>query len=280
MENMMLRMKYIRQMVGYYFLLMLCQIAGEVIVAVTLGDIPLDADTETISRMMVEVLASRTYAILAVSYILLAIILLFKRMRAKSDLILVEGLGSKIEPARAFWGVIMGAGGCLWASVFVELLPRHVSAAQKLIMGDEVIESADPMWLEFVSIVLLSSFFEEIVFRGIIFSRARLLAKPTSAVIIQAMIFTSMYSGTVNMCYAFVMGIVLGYAALRAGSVWAPIIIRVAFNAVTMASGLFYSAIFSDRETTLTVLMASGIVFVISFFYFFKTDRHTAGGRG
>lgn len=279
MENMLLRMKYIRQMVGYYFLLMLCQIGGEVIVAVTLGNIPLDADTETISRMMIDVLSSHTYAVLAVSYILLALALLFKRARAKSDLIILDGLGSKVNMSRVFWGVIMGIGGCLWSSVIVELIPRHVSAVQKLTVGEGA-ANADPLWLEFVAVVLLSSFFEELVFRGIIFSRARVLASPTAAVIVQAVIFTSMYSGTVNMCYAFVMGILLGYAALRAGSVWAPIIIRMAFNAATMAANLFYEAIFSGRESTLAVLIISGMVFIVSGFFYFKADTNTENGKG
>ncbi len=279
MENMLLRMKYIRQMVGYYFLLMLCQIVGEVVVAITLGGIPLGADSETIARMMVDVLASHTYAILAVSYLLLGVILLFKRLKAKTDLVVIDGLGSKVKAGNMLWGVLMGIGGCVWASVVVELLPRHISALQKLTAG-ETIANADPLWLEFAAVVLMSSFFEELVFRGIIFSRARLMASPTAAVIIQAMIFTSMYSGTVNMCYAFVMGVLLGYAALRAKSVWAPIIIRVAFNAATMAANRFYSAIFSGKEATVAVLIISGIVFIISGFFYFRADRYSLDGRG
>lgn len=275
MNDMALRIKYIRQIIGYYFLFMLCQLGGEVIVSVASGEVPLvtDMNGEQIAEKMVEVMSAHAYAVLAVTYILLAVILLIKKRRPTTQYVMMDGTENRPKAKYALLAVLMGVGGCVWAQIFTELLPRKTSAYSALGGGQAAVANADPLWLEILGAVILASFFEEFIFRGIIFSRMRLLIKPMGAVICQAIVFTSMYSGTVEMAFAMFLGIILAIAEVKAGSVWAPIIIRMAFNGTTLVMARFYSEILGSRQTTLAVMICGGALLIISGFLFFKNDK-------
>ena len=111
--------------------------------------------------------------------------------------------------------------------------------------------------------------------QGIIFSRARLIMKPTAAVICQAAIFAAMYGAGINMAVAFILGLVLGLAALQAKSIWAPVVMRMVFSAVTTIADFYYDAIFASGQATMSVIAVSGAVFVLAGFFYFRNEGMT-----
>ena len=79
---------------------------------------------------------------------------------------------------------------------------------------------------------------EELVFRGAVQGQLRAAAGPRAAVVMQAALFAALHSGPAGMAYALCMGLVLGWAAERTGSVWPAAGMHLANNLV-----VFYQTI-------------------------------------
>lgn len=269
------RLKYFKQSIGYYFLVVMCQIIGEVIVLFSFGwkDISNTAmPMDEMMEAMLEILNAHIYGVLMATYLSLGLILLVKRLKASAPLTLVDDLSKRIGSGQALWGALMGAGGSFWSLILVEILPKNQSVFESITTTDSSVVSSEPFWLELLAIILIAPVFEEIVFRGLIFSRLRLIMAQPAAVICQALMFASLHTGEADIIRALVLGSVLGFAVIKAGSLRAAIIIHVAFNAVALLTDPFYDMIFKTESNVKLALIVGGCLFALGAFTYFKTS--------
>lgn len=88
-----------------------------------------------------------------------------------------------------------------------------------------------------VLFVVLAPLTEELIYRGILLSRARRAMSPRNAVMLTAAIFASIHLVDPNAIFAvpalFVVGLVLGYQALRTGRLGLAIATHAGFNLIT-----------------------------------------------
>lgn len=82
-----------------------------------------------------------------------------------------------------------------------------------------------------VSVGVVTPVYEELLFRGIIFSRMRRVLRPTTALILQAAVFGAVHVDPVKVVYAFALGILFALVYLWTASLWVPIAAHVAVNA-------------------------------------------------
>ncbi|MEA4921277.1 MAG: type II CAAX endopeptidase family protein [Clostridiaceae bacterium] len=272
------RFKYLKQSIGYYFLVVVCQIVGEVIVLFSFGwkdisntNMPVDEMMEA----MLKILNAHIYGVLLATYLAMGLILLGKRLKASAPLTLVDGISQHIDAGQALWGALMGAGGSLWSLILVEILPKNQSAFETITSAESSVVSAEPFWLELLAVIVIAPVFEEIIFRGLIFSRLRLIMAQPGAVICQALMFASLHTGESDIIRALVLGAVLGFAVIKAKSLRAAIVIHVAFNAVALLANPFYDMMFKTEFTIKLMLIIGGCVFALGAVAYFKTP-----GRG
>ena len=81
---------------------------------------------------------------------------------------------------------------------------------------------------------------EEYAFRGVTMHYAQKSMSIKMAVVVQALFFAAMHMNMLQSCYAFVMGVVLGYLMEIYGKIWVPIFAHMLFNvsSLVMSAGI------------------------------------------
>lgn len=86
------------------------------------------------------------------------------------------------------------------------------------------------VFLVFLSIGIIVPIYEEILFRGLIFKELKANLNLLAALILQGLIFGIFHGNLLQFSYTFPAGIALGIIYFKFGSIWAPILIHLAWN--------------------------------------------------
>jgi membrane protease YdiL (CAAX protease family) len=148
---------------------------------------------------------------------------------------IVDLLGLRLAPARQF---------LLWTAIFLllaaglELLMRAVPSFQTDFM-ERVLGSNSDRVLLAIGVGLMAPLFEEFLLRGLLLGSIRHITDAHSAIALTAGVFTLMhlqYNWTV-MLLILPLGITLGYARVRSGSIWVPVLLHMINNMATVLLG-------------------------------------------
>lgn len=93
-----------------------------------------------------------------------------------------------------------------------------------------------------VSIVLMGPLAEELMFRGVIQTRLARAMPAWIAVVLQAVLFGVTHGTPIQMAYAFLIGLALGFLRSRTGSILPGFAAHAAFNAMNDPLGLLSGA--------------------------------------
>lgn len=129
----------------------------------------------------------------------------------------------------------------LWLGMFILLGLlieglSYLSPAFDTDFMERVIATNSDRMLLLLGVGLLAPLFEEFLLRGLLLGSLRHITEEHAAVALSAGVFTLMhlqYSWTV-MLLILPMGVVLGYARTRSGSIWVPVLLHVANNTVSV----------------------------------------------
>lgn len=86
--------------------------------------------------------------------------------------------------------------------------------------------------VEVLSVAVVAPVVEEFVFRGLMMNRLSRVMPGWLAVVLSSAVFGVCHGQGVWIGYAFVLGLVQGFIALRAGSLWPSILCHLVFNAI------------------------------------------------
>lgn len=121
---------------------------------------------------------------------------------------------------------------------------------------------------------VLPAIFEEFTHRGILMSALQDRGSEFEAIVFSAMFFSLMHANPVQTIYTFFGGIVIGYTAMKSGSVFPGMFIHFANNALSVildyctqtrnAFGLWYEGIFTAIGTNLIWFGVLMVVFIAS----------------
>lgn len=130
------------------------------------------------------------------------------------------------RPRRRVWGVLPGYAAVLCAA---SLLDRLLGA--ELGGGVPLPHARSAQALAFLQLCVASPLAEELLFRGAV----QRLLRPYGAAIaiaVQAMLFASLHGGPAQAAFALPMGLLLGWAAWRSGSLRAGVLLHGLNNTV------------------------------------------------
>lgn len=140
------------------------------------------------------------------------------------------------------------------------------------------VDNAGWLVLSIILLALLPAIFEELFFRGIILNSLRDGLGDTSALFISAFLFAIMHGSIQQFVYPLILGIVLGWIAMRTGSTFSSMLVHflnntiaVVINYFTIRNELDMSIGYNAWQWALAValvLIAAVIVYLIERFYF------------
>lgn len=105
---------------------------------------------------------------------------------------------------------------------------------------DDLYDSANPKWLLIVTMVIIAPIYEEVMFRGILWSAVREQFAGSKGAWV-ATISTSVLFSIIHLQYEFyemsvifILAMLLGYARSRSGSLYVPILLHIINNGLAM----------------------------------------------
>ena len=131
--------------------------------------------------------------------------------------------------SKAVWPLAIGA---LSLAMVVGMLLAALPIPEEVLEGyAEASENIGGMGLlEAISSVFMAPIAEEIIFRGLVYTRLRRAMPPWLACVLASAIFGLLHGQIVWIAYAFVVGMALALVFERTGTLWASIILHVTFN--------------------------------------------------
>ena len=98
----------------------------------------------------------------------------------------------------------------------------------------EIILQGTSLPINLLAVGLFMPFFEEVMFRGIIFNRLRADFPVVVSLSVQALIFGLVHGNVLQSSYAFLGGMFIGLAYIWSGSLLIPVAIHVAWNTMSI----------------------------------------------
>lgn len=136
----------------------------------------------------------------------------------------------------------MGFGGCLIANyitAFLRLLAEGVGIYSDYTALEEPSSLLDVIII-FIGSAIVPPLFEEFALRGVLMQNLRKYGD-AFAIIASAFVFGLFHGNAVQMPFAFLCGLIIGYAVVATESLWTGIIIHGLINAMSaISSALIY----------------------------------------
>ena len=202
-------------------------------------------------------------------YLLCGIVIIKSQKRKINDIIAFSKPKAPVFPL-----VMIGLGVCMFsnivAGVFASFMPFELKMPQL-----ETPTNPFGAAVYIISASLFPAFLEEFFFRGAIYGSLKKFGKVT-AVVVSSILFSLIHGNLVQIPFAFVAGLILGFVTAESDSIWPAIIIHFINN--FMSCVIDYVGIFYGENTGsfvfsiyLMVFLALGIVFAVV--YTSKPDR-------
>ena len=189
-----------------------------------------------------------------VSYVLtmslmLAGVYLYDRFVAHGKKRIMVRFGG-FNPATLLWGLVLIVALSVLIAPLMRLLP-------------EVKTNVPTGLISMLCVVILAPIFEEVLFRGKIFSVFSATLSPLLSAVISALLFGVMHSNIAVALEAFLIGIVLSYIYILKGSIFAPILLHIMNNIVAYVMMTFK---YQERtiEDFIGELPIFSIIYVVS----------------
>lgn len=148
--------------------------------------------------------------------------------------------------------VVFGLSFNVIVSVVVSYFPWPQAWMDAYMTNSAPLDGSLMSWL---AAVLMAPVLEEIVFRGLIYTRLKKGMPTIVAAVLASLVFGLMHGTIIWVIYAFVLGMVMTWVFERYQSLTANIIFHLAFNAM----GLILSAIPESMAFLIWVLLVAGI---------------------
>ena len=183
-----------------------------------------------------DVLAGRELAVLLSYLLTVGAVLLWFRLRHKP---LGEAVGlRRCSGWTAAFSAFAALGLFVAINLALALLPEawmtDYSEYMDVLLSDGLLPA--------VSIAVAGPLAEELMFRGVIQTRLEQAMPVWAAVVLQAVLFGVAHGTPVQMAYAFLIGLALGFLRSRTGSILPGFAAHAAFNAMNDPLGLLSGA--------------------------------------
>ena len=196
-------------------------------------------------------------------------------------LLLIHGIPKAPKPRRKrvtgkqFGGLLLVSYAALYCGNLVGMVITTIIGALR---GEPVVNPLEAVitdtnpWITILFAVIIAPVMEEIVFRGILLRRLTPFGEPI-AILTSALVFGLFHANIVQFPYAFLIGAVFAYTAIRTGSLVWTMLIHAFLNFVGSVLSLF---VMESENIAATALFGLFILaMVVGGIVIFAKHRHT-----
>lgn len=169
-------------------------------------------------------------------------------------------------------GIFIGLGASILASYAVNYLQLGLEAIGiGITMPEyEIPETVPGIIFYVISLTLAPAFIEEIVFRGIVMQSLRRFGD-VFALVSSALIFGIFHLNLIQMPYAFILGLCIGYFVMRTGSLWVGVAVHFINNSAAVVFEFLYPYMTEEQyilansvyNLVLSLLAVIAVVFIL-----------------
>lgn len=152
------------------------------------------------------------------------------------------------------WGA--GLAFCLYWLVTLVLAYLPESWMSSYVDASASLEEVSVM--AFLSTALVAPVVEEVVFRGLIYTRLQRAMDARWAVVVSAAVFGACHGELVWFCYAFVLGLIFAQLTRHTGSILPSMVMHVVFNATGQLVSLVFPEGIGIAVFLVILLLATG----------------------
>lgn len=151
-----------------------------------------------------------------------------------------------------------GFGLSILSSFVLALIPFPQSWYASYDESMEMMLAGNPLWLA-AATVLFAPIAEEVIFRGLVYTRLCRGMKRWIAALLSAVIFGLVHGTLLHLVFTVPMGLMLCLFYDKYRSLWAPVILHMSFNLAGTVLG-YYNV---ESPVTVTVLIVTGLYLTI-----------------
>lgn len=195
-----------------------------------------------------------------------ALFYLFRPRRVAS----ATGL-KKCRPLALVTGVLLGFGAFFFVSWLMELLNLvplvHDSAeayTEQMEQVDTAVANSGLSWTNVLYTVLGAPFVEEVLFRGLVLRQMRRACGDWVAIVFAAAGFAFVHGNLFQGVFTLLLGVLLGYLAVKTDSVWPAFFLHAAFNGSNYLVALWQYAGLEEDSPLATWLFWGVMVFFVA----------------
>ena len=173
---------------------------------------------------------------------------------------------------RGWWAMpgsmLLGGGLFLVGAMALRLIVGETpsAAAAELAARLTALLTETPAWLVILVLAVIPAICEELVFRGWMLSAlcgtAPSWSRQVTAVVVQAAFFAVVHLLPERLPTTFAMGLILGWVALRTGSLWPGILCHAVHNAIPAGVSLLAGTSFESLEVSPVAIAGGGMLAV------------------
>ncbi|MCR5042312.1 MAG: CPBP family intramembrane metalloprotease [Clostridia bacterium] len=184
-------------------------------------------------------------------------------------------LGAAKSPSTALLLIPIGLAACMFGNFIVSYLNTFLQSlfSVEFTMPDYDVPTAPkPAAMYFLRSAILPPLIEELCLRGFIMQPLRRYGD-RFAIVMSAFVFALMHGNMVQLPFAFIAGIAIGYCVAVTGTLWTGIAIHFLNNAVSVAESLLIASGMGAKAQLWAVAASStaiGVGIVCLIVYLFK----------
>ncbi len=214
-------------------------------------------DAIKVVETMTQRLLGKTVIItLAASIIILLVLIIEFLIRKKS--FFKEIKFEKMNPTYIIPIIFLGIGMNFLTSSLMEVLPIPEKLMEQYMEQSGVLNSGN-MACNFMLIVFVAPLVEEVVFRGLVFTRFQKGMPTVLAATLSALIFGLAHGQIIWMTYAFVLGLVLSLIFVKTKSLMGNIFLHFIFNLVSGIMMLMEIEDTSENTNLIFLIVSIGV---------------------
>ncbi len=190
---------------------------------------------------------------------LLAAFFIFKTEKSKPHRLLSYGPPKKglLLPA-----IMTGLGFCYVANIVTSLLQTSLSGILPFAENNfDMPQGVFGFLLSLLSVAVFPAILEEFLFRGAIMGSLLKFGKPF-AIFVSAAIFGLIHGNLVQIPFAFMVGLVIGFLVIETDSIWTGVIIHFLNNAISVCIDYLGTYIGEDILTAAYMILLATIIMV------------------
>ena len=184
-------------------------------------------------ELLIEKILNTSLLQTMIAGVLMAVISLFlyrSDQKKREYEIFGSGKTTRWCPAIAWLVVfVISIAGCQFLNDVIEIVGLHELFPTYTDVADQTIYS-QPVWLILLTVGVVAPVSEELLFRGLLFSRMKDWIKPWLAVVFSAAFFGLYHGNVVQFIYAFLMGILFAVIYHRTGVLRTTIVAHMVAN--------------------------------------------------